>query len=185
TDIATRDEQWRYDIEYLRKQVGMLHIDPDHHTSAANLEQMLDELSLAVPRLTDEQITARIDLFIGALGAGHDLFWPASAKRGELVPFAWKLYFFNDGLYIIDAYDPALVGSRIDFFGSTPTKSAYDKVVDAFPGDNDLQARWMAVRHLSQAETLHALDIVDEAENILIKARNPNGKPFSFKPERK
>src|SRR5690606_13755557 len=35
TDIATRDEQWRYDIEYLRKQVGMLHIDPDHHTSAA------------------------------------------------------------------------------------------------------------------------------------------------------
>lgn len=183
--ITSRDEQWRYDIEFLRKQVALLHIDPDHHTSAANLEQKLNELSRAVARLTDEQITARIDLFIGALGAGHDLFWPASAKRGELIPFAWKLYFFNDGLYIIDAYDPALIGSRIEFFGSTPTKIAYDKVVAAFPGDNELQARWMAVRHLSQAETLQALEIVEDASRVVVQATNSDGKHFSFTPERK
>lgn len=184
-DVASRAEQWRYDIEFLRQQVGMLHIDPDHHTSAANLEQMLDELSLAVPRLTDEQITARIDLFIGALGAGHDLFWSASAKRGELVPFAWKLYFFIDGLYIIDAQDPVLIGSRIESFGSTPTMTAYHAIVDAFPGDNELQARWMAVRHLSQAETLQALGIIEDASNVFIKATDPDGKLFSFTPERK
>jgi tetratricopeptide (TPR) repeat protein len=181
----TRDEQYRYDIAYLREQVIQLHADPDHHTSAAALEQMLSDLWSAVPDLSDEEITARLDLVIGALGAGHDLFWPVSAKRGALLPFALKLYLFTDGLYIIDAYDPELIGARIDAFGETSTEDAYEIVARAFPGDNDMQARWMGVRHLTQAYTLEALGVVEDQASVSLTITDSSGVQRRITPERR
>ena len=181
----SRDEQWRYDIAFLRDQVAMLHANPDHHTKAVELERMLSSLSDAVPTLSDEQITARIDLFIGALGGGHDLFWPVNPERGAMLPFALKIYLFTDGLYIIDAYDPELIGSRIDFFGNTPAATAYERVASAFPGDNDMEARWMGVRHLSQPFTLEALGIIDDAEAATLTVTDKIGVQHAIVPERR
>lgn len=181
----TRDEQYRYDIACLRQHVAQLHADPDHHTSAATLDQMLSDLWSAVPELSDEEITARLDLFVGALGAGHDLFFPVSAGRGALLPFALKLYLFTDGLYIIDAYDPELIGARIDAFGQTPAEDAYEIVARAFPGDNDMQARWMAVRHLTQAYTLEALGVVEDQAYASLTITDGNGVQRGITPERR
>jgi len=184
-EARSRDEEWRYDIAFLREQVLTLHADPDHRTKAVELERMLSRLSDTVPQLSDEQITARIDLFIGALGAGHDLFWPVYPERGAMLPFALKTYLFTDGLYIIDAYDPELIGSRIDFFGDMPTAVAYDLVANAFPGDNDMEARWMGVRHLTQAYTLEALGIVDNAETATLTVTDATGVQRVIAPERR
>lgn len=181
----TRDEEWRYDIAFLREQVAMLHADPDHLTSAPELERMLSELSAEVPDLNDEEITTRLNLFIGALGGGHDLFWTYYPKRGAMVPFALKLYFFTDGLYILDAYDPELIGARIDAFGSTPTAEAYDIIANAFPGDNDMEARWVGVRHLAQAYTLELLGIIDDAKTATLTITDKNGVQRTITPERR
>lgn len=181
----TRDEEWLYDIAFLKDQVVMLHGNADHLTSAATLERMLVGLSAAVPSLSDEQITARIDLFIGALGAGHDLFWPVNAEHGAMLPFALKVYLFTDGLYIIDAYDPDLIGSRIDKLGETPTDVAYEIIADAFPGDNDMETRWMAPRHLTQAYTLEALSIVDDAATATLTITDSRGVQRTIAPERR
>lgn len=183
--LRTRDEEWRYDIAFLREQVAMLHADPDHHTPAAELEQMLSGLAARVPDLSDEQITARIDLFIGALGGGHDLFWPVYPERGAMLPFALKVYLFTDGLYIIDAYDPELIGSRIDFFGETPVATAYEMIANAFPGDNDMEARWMGVRHLTQAYTLEALGIVEDAKSATLTVTDKAGVQRNITPQRR
>ncbi len=181
----SRDQEWRYDIAFLHEQVAMLHADPDHHTKAVDLERMLSDLSAAVPNLSDEQITARIDLFIGALGGGHDLFWPVYPERGAMLPFALKVYLFTDGLYIIDAYDPGLIGSRIDFFGKTSAAAAYETVANAFPGDNDMEARWMGVRHLTQAYTLEALGIIDDANTATLTVTDKTGAQRIITPERR
>ncbi len=181
----TRDEQWLYDIAFLSAQVSSLHANPDHHTPAESLNRMLSEVSASVPDLSDEEITARLDLFIGALGAGHDLFWTVAPKRGALLPFALKVYLFTDGLYIIDAYDPALIGARIDAFGDTPAQEAYARVAKAFPGDNEMQARWMGVRHLTQAYTLEALGIVVDQATATLSITDPAGVQRKITPERR
>lgn len=181
----SRDEQWRYDIAFLGEQVAMLHADPDHHTPAPELARMLSDLANAVPVLSDEQITARLDLFIGALGAGHDLFWPVSPKRGALLPFALKLYLFTDGLYIIDAYDSELAGARIESFGETPTDQAYARVAQAFPGDNDMEAHWMGVRHLTQPYTLEALGIVENQAQATLTITDRSDTRRTIVPERR
>jgi tetratricopeptide (TPR) repeat protein len=181
----TRDEQWRYDINYLGEMVALLHANPDHHTPAIKLEQMLTDLSAAVPDLSDEDITAKLDLFVGALGGGHDLFWPVSPERGALLPFALKIFQFTDGLYILDAYDPDLIGARIDAFGETPSDEAYAKVAKAFPGDNDMEAQWMGVRHLTQAYTLQALDIIEDQATASLTITDRDGVQREITPERR
>ncbi len=65
-----------------------------------------------------------------------------------------------EDLFVIDAYDSELIGSRIDFFGETTAAAAYEIVANAFPGD-DMEARWMGVRHLTQAYMLEALGIIE------------------------
>ena len=181
----SRDDQWRQDIVFLAGRVSLLHSDPDHHTPAPKLAHMLAILYDDVPDLSDEEITARVDLFIGALGAGHDFFWPVSPPRGALKPFALKLFLFTDGLYIIDAYDPALIGARVDAFGDTPTAEAYRRVVEAFPGDNEMDARWMSVRHLSQPYTLAALGIVPDQAVATLRITGADGTRRTITPERR
>lgn len=181
----SRDEQWRDDIAFLRDQVAMLHFDPDHRTAAAELDRMLLDLSRDVAKFSDEQITARLVVFIGALGAGHDMFWPVGGTRGTLLPFALKVYLFSDGLYIIDAYDPSLIGSRIDVFDSTPTEGVYAAIARAFPGDNDMEVRWQAARHFTQPYTLEALGLVRDAATVRLKVTNAAGQQRTITPERR
>jgi hypothetical protein len=92
---------------------------------------------------------------------------------------------FTDGLYIIDAYDPDLIGSRIDLFGKTPAATAYEIVANAFPGDNEMEARWMSVRHLTQAYTLEALGIIDNAKTAALTVTDKNGVQRVITPERR
>lgn len=181
----TRDEQWRYDINYLGELVAQLHANPDHHTPAIKLEQMLSDIAAAVPDLSDEDITAKLDLFVGALGGGHDIFWPVGPERGALLPFALKIFQFTDGLYILDAYDTDLIGARIDAFGETPSDEAYAKVAKAFPGDNDMEAQWMGVRHLTQAYTLQALNIIEDQASASLTITDRSGLQRKITPERR
>ena len=182
--VTGRDAQWRADIRLLQRQIRRLHADPYRYITADALDTWFEDLLNAVPRLDDADITAQLDLIVGRLGAGHDLFWPVAADRGALLPFAVKFYVFSDGIYIIDAADPDLVGARVEAFGDTPAEVALAAVVEAFPGDNAMEALWMAPRHLAQAHTLEALGVVDDADDVPLTLVL-NGERHIVRPQRR
>lgn len=183
-DLPDREARWERDIVFLGETIAQLHADPDFLLPADERQTMLDDLAGSVSELSDEQIVARIDLIIGKLGGGHDLFWPVETRSGALIPFAVKLYWFDDGLYIIDSAHPELRGSRVLAFGDTPADEASAIVEKAFPGDNALEARWMSARHLSQPYTLEALGIVDDQATATITVVNRSGTSAVVTPER-
>jgi tetratricopeptide (TPR) repeat protein len=177
----TRDERWRYDIAFLGEQVALLHFDADHHTPAAELERFLQELSDAVPELSNEQILARLTLFMGRLGAGHDVILSVPEETGTMMAFALRAYFFTDGLYIIEAQDESLVGARVEAFGATPTTKAFEIVANAIARDNNMTALWSAPRHLMSPVMLEALGIIEDAEaaGLTITDRRGNRRVIS------
>lgn len=183
-DVTGRDAQWRADIRLLQRQIRRLHADPYRYVTADALNARFEALLASVPALDDAAITAQLDLIVASLGAGHDLFWPVSPERGALLPFAVKFYVFSDGIYIIDAADPVLVGARVEAFGSTPADAALAAVVAAFPGDNAMEALWMAPRHLAQARTLEALGIVEHANDVPLTL-TVNDERLVVRPERR
>ncbi|GAA6139704.1 hypothetical protein NBRC116583_34510 [Arenicella sp. 4NH20-0111] len=182
---TSRHEGWLSDITYLRSKVAVLHSNPDHHSSALHLNKFLDKLIENIPSLSDEQITARITAFVGALGAGHDIFWPVDGLRGRLIPFALKFYQFSDGLYIIDAYEDALIGAKVDLVGDMSVENAYDIIRVAFPGDNDMGAKWHSVRHFAQPYTLEYLGVVNDAESATITVTLTSGEQRTILPKRR
>lgn len=66
-----------------------------------------------------------------------------------------------------------------------PAALAEQRVMAAFPGDNDMEARWMAVRHLTQAYTLEALGIIDDADSASITITDTSGLQRIVVPERR
>jgi len=178
----SRDEKWRYDIRFFADQIALLHYDPDQHTPAQELERELQRLLEDVPDLSDEQIVIRIQLFMGMLGAGHDVLFSGSARYGAAKAFALRTYLFTDGLYVIDAEDKSLIGARIDAFGSTPTASALRTVGEALARDNNQTARWSGAFVLTFPVMLQTLGIVADAETATITITDRSGKVRTVRP---
>ena len=171
----SRDEKWRYDIRFFADQIAMLHYDPDQHTPAQDLEREFRDLQDDVPQLSDEQIVMRLQLIMGMLGAGHDVLFIGSARYGAAKAFALRLYLFTDGLYVIDAEDTSLIGSRVDAFGSTPVDSALRSVGQAMGRDNNQTVRWGGPNILTFPVLLQTLGIVEDAETATLTLTDRSG----------
>ena len=179
----SRDEKWRYDITFLADQVAMLHFDPDQHTPAQVLEHALQDLYDSVPNLSDEEIVIRIQRFMGMLGAGHDVLFAGSPRYGAAKTFAFRLYLFTDGLYVIEADDKSLVGARIEAFVSTPADIALQKIGQVLPRDNNQTARWNGPFVLTFPVMLQAMNIIKDAKEATLTITDRNGKRRIIKPE--
>ena len=178
----TRNEQWRYDIAFLGKQIELLHVQLNNRPPMTRVRSALSGLSESVPDLSDEQIVSRLDLIVGALKTGHDRMRPDLSVRGALHPLALKLYHFSDGLFVIDADQPELVEAKIESFDPVPAQMALERVMTAFPGDNEMGARWTAVRHLTQPSTLEALGIIEDAERMTSTVTDASGRKETVRP---
>jgi hypothetical protein len=57
-------------------------------------------------------------------------------------------------------------------------------IPNAFPGD-DMEARWMGVRHLTQTYTLEALGIIENGTTATLTVTDKTGVQRHIKPERR
>ena len=181
-ETLTRDEKWRYDIAFFADQIAMLHYDPDQHTPAQDLERALQELSDAVPDLSDEEIVMRIQLLMGLLGAGHDVLFSGSARYGAAQAFTIRTYLFNDGIYVIESLDESLIGARIDAFGDTPATTAIRTVARSISRDNNQTARWNGPFLLTFPVMLQTLGIVQDADTTTLTITDREGKRRAVRP---
>lgn len=182
-DTVSRDEQWRLDLDYLSRTIQSTHYDPDHRTPAAEINQAIQELKASINTLSDKQILARLSLIMGKFGAGHDFIFPGTGTRGILETFAIKAYFFSDGLYIIEAEDPALIGAKIDRIGDVPALEALEIMQMNMARDNNMTALWNAPKVLSNPWLLEAHNLVDQAENATFTITDREGNVRVVRPE--
>jgi Peptidase family S41/Tetratricopeptide repeat len=183
-DDLTREERWLRDIAFLRDRVARLHFDPDFRTSAAELDAYLESLIGDLPALSDAQIVARLRLFMGRVGSGHDALFVNAGQIGAPDVFAFRCYFFTDGLYIIEAEDESLIGARIDAFGRTPTRAALGIVTEAIARDNNMGGLWSGPRYLVMPVMLEALGIIDDASDATITITDRSGAQRVVSPRR-
>jgi len=180
----SRVERWRYDIEFFRSQAAMLHYDPDALTPAPELDRYLDALAAAVPALSDEEIVARLVVFMGKLGQGHDVLLMNTGRYGFPVPFAIMLYVFTDGIYVIDAEDATLTGARLDAIDDVPADEALRDVVAAIARDNGMSGLWLAPRYLANPTVLEALGVVADADAVALTVTDRDGRTRRVTPAR-
>jgi len=107
---------------------------------------------------------------------GHTGLFPGDpAHTRELHLYPLRLYDFADGLYVVDAADASLVGSRLVAIDGTPVAKAFDLVRPLVPRDNDSNLRGLAPHFALTAEVLEGLGITD-ADSATFTLDRPDGQ---------
>ena len=103
----------------------------------------------------------RIIALLGPRNGHTGLFPGDPAQRAELHLYPLRLYDFADGLYVVDAADASLVGSRLVAIDGTPVAKVFELVEPLVPRDNDSNLRGLAPHFVLTAEVLDGLGITD------------------------
>jgi tetratricopeptide (TPR) repeat protein len=124
--VASRDEGWRWDLEFYARRMKQMHWDLYGKVSEKEFHTELDRLAHDVPGLTDEQARLRLRKITALVGDGHTSCALAAEGAATLKRLPLQLYSFKEGLYVIGASKEheSLIGSKVLKVGSLDTGAA-------------------------------------------------------------
>ena len=141
---AAEQSAWREDLRYLAEQLRARHPKPFYRTSAAAFEQAVQQLDAALPTLTRDQFVVGL-IQIAALIDGHTQLPIWQPGLGfHLYPL--RLYWFRDGLFVIDAQPPYAdtIGARVLRIGALDTAETARLLDPLAQHDNAMTTRQVA-----------------------------------------
>ena len=136
-------EDWIQDIKYLKDELPRKHINLYDNLKKSDYELQLDAIAAEVPKLTDEQVSFKLQQIIAKVDDTHtSVKWSPfiNEYREKNVPSAcFRSYWFKDGLYIIEARqrDSIIVGKKIRTIGSVDVNTVIDSLKTLFPNENN------------------------------------------------
>ncbi len=155
TTAASSNDTWVSDLELIDASVRNLHADPfavvpesEWNAKVAELEESFSTLN------NDERIVGMASL-AGLLDTHTQYFGP-----DQRVYDVW-LYRFSDGMFVVAAKDPTLIGARLVSINGVDAAEVEARIRPLVPGDNEsakLNGLWMT----PQVDFLHGLGIVDD-----------------------
>ena len=151
------------DIRELGKSIEQIHPDPFRSVSRKSFESQVSALARRAPTLSEDELLVGAMRIVALLGPrnGHTGLFPGDpGHTRELHLFPLRLYSFTDGLYVVDAADPALVSDRVVAVAGMPIETALARVEPLVPRDNPSNLRGLAPHFLLTAEVLDGLGIV-------------------------
>ncbi|HHP7239947.1 hypothetical protein [Longibacter sp.] len=167
--------EWRADLDTLAAAIRRRIPYADAATGPRHLTQRLDSLKRAVGGQTrDQRILSVLRLAnLSAAGTGHTGVRIGQRAIGWRALPLWP-YTFADGVYIMSAANPDLIGQELLAIGGTPIDSVYAAVAPYVSADNRTHRRHQPVL-FRYANPLKALGIVETIDSIAVRVRPPNG----------
>ncbi len=143
--IPVDRKAWLEDLEFLEHSVSKIFPDFESHQGSGLFLQELSDLRKDVPTLSPKEIVFRIQKAMGALGdEGCSILPFQEVLETTILPIS--LYSFEDGWYICDAKDKALVGQRVLGMDGRSMGEVYDMMKPYLNADNiHYQERLFAV----------------------------------------
>jgi hypothetical protein len=178
----TREEGWRYDIDFLVSEARRMHVAPHRPAFSAEFETAARDLRARVPDLTNDQILVELSRLVTILGDGHTAIYgpsddsPLTFESGSL-PILF--YLFNDGLYIVDAVDEhrRWIGAEVLRFGPLSTESVLDELDLYVHHDNPQTYKWLGVHFALRRRVVlyQAMGATDDPNHVTLTLRDRHG----------
>jgi len=158
------------DLDAIDEAVRTTHANAFAVVPEAVWAKHVADLKAAFPGMSpDQRIVAMAGLL--SLLDTHTQFFPTANER----IFNAYLYRFPDGLYVVTADDPSLVGSRLVAVNGTPIATIEPKVRALIPADNE-SARDNNIWVLGYPDYLHGLGIIDDKEKAEFDVVGSDGR---------
>ena len=167
----TRDQGFAFDVDLLYSELHRVNPDYRGLPLPAEVTRRYEQLKRDIPRLSDEQIFVEMQRMLAPMHQGHIALWGPRGNR--YLPL--RLYAFPEGLFIIEAADAALVGSRVVAFGGTPADEALRRLAELLSVDGDMSYLW-GVSRLSETAYLKGLGFTDSADSARLTVQSPDGR---------
>ncbi len=128
-----RNAGWRYDLHLYASELMRRLYDPYRKVSKKEFDGFVAALNREIPRLTDNQVAARMHVLAAKMGDGHTNLRIPTTK---CLPI--NFYFFREGPYIISAAPgyADLVGAKVLRFENLSPDAAFKIVEPLIPRDN-------------------------------------------------
>jgi hypothetical protein len=146
--------------------VRMEQVHPNlyHSVTRARLRAEVAQLAERAPSLSRPQLVVGLMRVVGLLGErdGHSGLYPLDPHHPRtLHAYPLKLYWFPDGLYVIDADDRSLVGARLATIEGVPADDVIAAVRPLMTRDNESTIRMRLPGFVVSEEVLAGLGIGD------------------------
>ncbi|MDQ6786332.1 MAG: hypothetical protein M3033_05880 [Acidobacteriota bacterium] len=170
----SRDEGWRYDLQFSAREVKRKAYPTFLKTSGKEFDAAVKVLNDAIPKLTDTQIRIEMAKLMQLVGDGHTAFYDQIGP--ESLPM--QFYLFDEGLFIISA-EPKykdLLGAQILKFGDRTTNEIVQALDPFIPRDNQIWIKQVAPYRMRSLPLLKALGLIPNAKKVSLTVRNLDGK---------
>lgn len=166
---------WLCDLDYLVGEIRRVH--PRYR------ERPLPEAFLAreaafrrdIARISDSEAFLRLQAMMAALGDGHSLLFPAGMARGTLLVLPIHLYRFRDGLFVVGAADPTLIGTELLGLGGLDVTTALERLRPYVSQDNEANFLWVSPAYLKIRELLALVGARMSGDRIELRIRERGG----------
>jgi len=137
---VSRDEQWRYDLDFFARRMKQMHWDLYANVSETEFKKDVEQLKRDVPNLKDHQVLLRLKKIVARVGDGHTTMSIRKPDEPNVPSLPVILYQFTDGLYVRAADDAHrdLVGARVLKFGKLEAANAFEKTKPYCSVDNPM-----------------------------------------------
>lgn len=162
-NIADATELWREDLQFLAEVLIKNHREPFRTIPEQQFNAAVADLNDRIPSLTDQQIVFSFIQLTAMIRDGHTFITPLQDGL-DFHMYPLRLYWFSDGLHIIDARTPYQdsIGKRVLSIGAFTVNEAYELIKPTISSDNELSALAIAPIRMILAEELLALGIIPD-----------------------
>ncbi len=174
----SRDEQWRYDLDFFARRMRQMHFDLHRKISREEFAAEVESLKADIPSLKDGQVRARLRRILARVGDGHTLLSAVKPGAETIVRMPLDLYMFIDGLHVRGAprEHDALVGARVTRLGAVDVDEALRRFRAYVSVDNAMGYRDWAGAALASPDILEAIGALNGDGALDLTVITPEGE---------
>ena len=135
----SRDEKWRRDIDFFRREAQRMHVHPDRPAHSREFNDTIEALRARVPTSSDMSVKLGLRRAVAMLRDGHSGMGPDTSMR--MLPI--DVYLFSDGVYVVNGIGEAgrFVGRKVVAVGKKNIRDVSEVVGGYMTRDNDSDLR--------------------------------------------
>jgi hypothetical protein len=177
----TRDDRWRQDLQYLAAALPKTHPNLFAQMTQADFTQAIAQLNDAIPSKADYEIIVEMARIVALAGDGHTSL-DLRQNRAVFRSYPLRLYWFDDGLYVIEAAvnNYRALGRKLVQIGDTPIDQAYAAVSTLISHENDRWVKFLSPDYLTTPEILRALHIAPDLDRASFAFEDTDGSRFTL-----
>jgi uncharacterized protein (TIGR03437 family) len=180
---AARDERVRGDLNHLVGTIRARHPNPFTKISSNDFDRRVQELSEAIPSLSDVQAYVRLMGIAAAIGDAHTSVGLAGAYNAlgvGLFPLRFTLY--DDGFFVSRTADThrSYLGRRVVTVNGRTTQELIRAARPYVSFDNEPYARHQASQMMVSPQLLHAMGIGEDPDSAVVVLEDGGGQRESI-----